>query len=340
MADRQKPDAGKSRDAEAGRFAAELPAYELSSYEPVEFEMPAIEIGDEQVEAQMRAAVDQMGANYVEADPRETRAKDTVRIDLEVTRDGETVKGISSKGRLLSLGEGFMPIDFDRALLGMRPGAEREFDFDAPDPSGPSDASEHSFHAKVKLQAIMEKKAPEFTDEWVREHLPPFRSAEEFRAQTRREMEEQAARSVEQEKNMRAVQALTERFDEKIEDRFYEATREEMRRGWEAQARRQGMDLEDFIGKQGMNEQQFSMMLMMQVRETLVQGYSLDAWARHYGIEPTDEDVAELANMMSQGHAEEFIEHVRAEDPELEGMKIAARRYAANKDLVARAKIR
>ena len=330
----------KKTGAKAGQAAMEVPVYELSSYEPVEFEMPALEIDDEQVEAQMRAAVDQMAANYVEAAPREAGAKDTVKIDLEVTRDGETVKGISSDGRLFTMGEGFMPIGFDRALLGMRPGEEREFDFDAPDLSDGADMAERSFHAKVKLVAIMEKEDPEFTDEWIREHLPLFKGVEEFRAQTRHQMEMQAAQGIEQEKNMRAVQALTERFDGKIEDRFYEATREEMRRGWEAQARQQGMDLEDFIGKQGMNEQQFSMMMMMQVRETLVQGFSLDAWARHYGIEPTDKDIEELANMMSQGHAKEFIEHARTEDPELQGLKIAARRYVANKVLVARAKIR
>ncbi len=334
MADKKKTGAGSVPGT------LELPVYELSSYEPVEFEMPTFEIDDEQVEAQMRAAADQMAVNYVEAAPREIQAKDTVKIDLDVTRDGETVKGISSEGRLFTMGEGFMPIGFDRALLGMCPGQEREFDFDAPDLTPGADGQERSFHAKVKLVAIMEKKDPEFTDEWVREHLPLFKNADEFRAQTRHQMEAQMAQNIEQEKNMRAVQALTERFDGRIEDRFYEATRDELRRGWEAQARQAGMDLEDFIGKQGMNEQQFSMMLMMQVRETLVQGYSLDAWARHYGIEPTDADVEELANMMSQGHAKEFLEHARAEDPELEGMRLAARRYVANKDLVARAKIR
>ena len=175
----------KKTGAKAGQAAMEVPVYELSSYEPVEFEMPALEIDDEQVEAQMRAAVDQMAANYVEAAPREAGAN-------------ETVKGISSDGRLFTMGEGFMPIGFDRALLGMRPGEEREFDFDAPDLSDGADMAERSFHAKVKLVAIMEKEDPEFTDEWIREHLPLFKGVEEFRAQTRHQMEMQAAQGIEQ----------------------------------------------------------------------------------------------------------------------------------------------
>ena len=364
----------KTAGAGGGQGAAKPPVFELSSYEPVEFEMPVFEIGDEQVEAQMRAIADEMGANYVELFECEAKPRDTVKVDLAVTRDGEPVKSLSADGRLFVMGEGFMPIEFDRALLGMRPGQECEFDFSASgsgagdagsfasDGAGlsasaavPADsasaqggaqggaqsaAQEPMLHAKVKLLAVMGKEDPVFTDEWVRGHLPPFEGVDDFRAQTRNQMEAQAARSVEQEKNMRAVQALTERFDGEIEDSFYEVTIGELRRGWETRARREGMDLEDLIGKEGMNEQQFSMMLAMQARETLVQSYSLDAWARHYGIEPDDADISELADLMAPGHAEELLEHAREDDPELEGMKIAARRYAANKDLTARAKIR
>ena len=332
--------AGAGKGGSAARAdAPQVPEYELSSYDPVAFEMPRYEVSDEQVEAQMRTYADKMALDYVEAAPRPVGPKDTVKIDLEVDKDGEPLKGICSEDRLYTMGEGFMPIGFDRGLLDMEPGQTREFDFDAPDLADDADMAERPFHAKVALKAVMDKEDPEFTDEWVKEHLPLYKSADDFREQMRLGIEAQGRQAVEQEKNARAVQALSERFDGSIDDYFYEVTREELVRGYEAQARQQGMDLEDFLGKQGIDQQQFSMMLMMQVRETLVQGYALDAWARHYGIEASDEDVQELANMMSQGHAQEFLEQVRQDDPELEGMRTAARRYAANKDLVAKAQI-
>ena len=331
--------AGRTGVAAGRTETPQVPEYELSSYEPVAFEMPRHEVSDEQVEAQMRAYVDQMALDYVEAEPRAVGPKDTVKIDLDVDKDGEPLRGMCSEDRLYTMGEGFMPIGFDRGLLDMEPGQTREFDFDAPDLEEGADMAERSFHAKVALKAVMAKEDPVFTDEWVKEHLPLYKSADDFRRQMRQGLEVQGRQAVEQEKNARAVQVLSERFDGKIDDYFYEVTREELLRGYEAQARQQGMDLEDFLGKQGMDQQQFSMMLMMQVRETLVQGYALDAWARHYGIEASDEDVQELANMMSQGHAQEFLEQVRRDDPELEGMRTAARRYAANKDLVAKAQI-
>ena len=94
--------------------------------------------------------------------------------------------------------------------------------------------------------------------------------------------------------------------------------------------------MQDYLGMQGLDEKQFNMMLMMEVRDTLVQGYCLDAWARHYHIEPTEKDINDLADMMSGGNAKEFLEEQKKQDPDLESMKIAAKRFAANKDLVKR----
>ncbi len=45
------------------------------------------------------------------------------------------------------------------------------------------------------------------------------------------------------------------------------------------------------------SEQQFGMMLMMQVHKILTQGFCLDAW-RHFKMVPTDADVLEVTSIM------------------------------------------
>ena len=73
----------------------------------------------------------------------------------------------------------------------------------------------------------------------------------------------------------------------------------------------------------------------------LVQGFVLDSWARHYGLEATEEDVLHVANLMSNNRGKLMLDNLReaGEDEQLKGLEMAARRYAANKDLLARAEV-
>ena len=319
--------------------APPLPEYELTSYEPVEFSMPPLEVSDEQVEQKMLKYAEQFGADYIPSNRKVVGPKEHVNIDVEVTKDGEVVKNITSEDRLYSLSEGLMPIDFDRNVLGMNVGDTREFDFKAPDLNDP-ELGECMFHAKVTLNKIMKKTIPQITDKWVERYMPMYESAEDFREKVRKGIADEADRMIEQEKNQRAAYELASRFEGKIDDYWYEATRADLRASYEQQAKAQGMDLEDFLGKQGMDENSFSMMLLFQTREMLTQGFALDAWARHYDIEITDDDITEFAQMMIPGgRSNEMLAHIQEDPEQLAAFRLAVRRYVANKDLTAKAKI-
>lgn len=316
-----------------------IPEYELESYEPVEFAMPPLGVTDEQVERKMAELAEKFGSEYVDTDRKVVGPKENIEIDIEIWRDGERVENLSNEASLYTVGEGLMPIDFDRNVLGMKVGETKEFQFKAPDFAS-EDASERLFDAKVKVRKVKKKVVPQITDRWVEKFMPLYKSAEDFRDNIRKQLEESAEAALEQEKNARAAHALAERFKGRIDDYFYEEARAGMMASYEQQAKAQGMDLEDFLGKQGIDQNQFSMMLMMQVRGMLTEGFSLDSWARHYGIEPTEEDTNELANIMSQGRAADFLKQLEsAPAPEKEAFEVAVKRYAANKDLVSKSKI-
>ena len=61
-------------------------------------------------------------------------------------------------------------------------------------------------------------------------------------------------------------------------------------------------------------EQQFGMILMMQTREMLVQGYALDALFRHEKMTLTDEDIALAVDI-----ADDAFGVVEKRHPELKG---------------------
>ena len=317
-----------------------MPEYELDSYDPVEFTMPHLGVSDEQIEAKMMEIADKYGAEYVPTERQVVGPKEDIEIDLEITKDGEVIENLTAQNRLYTVGEGLMPIDFDRNILGMKVGETKEFDFIAPDFDTLDKPEERPFHGTVTIKRIMKKVIPQITDEWVAKYMPMYKSAADFKKNVREGLQQGADQMVVQEKNARAAHALGERFHGAIDDFFYEEARASMMASYEQQAKSQGMDLEDFIGKQGMDQNQFSMMLMMQVRSMLVEGFSLDAWARHYNLEATEDDLKELAEMMApQGRSSELLARLEKDPAEREAFELAAKRYVANKDLTARAKI-
>jgi trigger factor len=65
------------------------------------------------------------------------------------------------------------------------------------------------------------------------------------------------------------------------------------------------MDIKQYLQQQGMDEQQFSMQLMMQVRESLRQGFALDALASHLKLTVSDEDYTDALARIAPNHVEE-----------------------------------
>ena len=72
-------------------------------------------------------------------------------------------------------------------------------------------------------------------------------------------------------------------------------TRENMRQ----QVSRSGMKWDEFVEKNG-GEQQVNMMLMVEMRQTLVLGFSLDAYYRHEKLSYTEEDLDESCFQINQ----------------------------------------
>lgn len=325
----------------ADRKLPPVPVYELDSYEPVEVIRPVYKVTDDMVEAKIKQIVEQAPKDYVETKRMVAGPKDVIKISIHVDKDGEAIEGLCNDEQLFTLGGGTMPIGFDRNVVGIKVDETRQFDFDGPDLDDPQ-AKECPYHAKVTLLAIMREVEPELTDEWVSKKILLCKTVEAFRDRTRKQLEKEAASMEEAELIERAANALTTRFHGRIDDAWYESTRDDMVRTYEEQAKQQGTTLDGMLKSQGMDKEQFNMMMMLQVREVLQQGFSLDAWARHYGLEATDDDVIHVADMMSNGRGKLMIDNLTeaGEEEQLKGLRMAALRYVANKDVLEKATVK
>ena len=273
------------------------PDYELKSYDPVEIKVPQFSVNEEAVEQQLKEMAERYTV-YVAADAKPVEKGDSCLISMKCLKDGEEVSGLTTDGRTYTAGQGYMPDGFDQEIIGMQPGETKSFTFEGPGLDEDFNEITEVIDCTVTVKEIQKPTVPEINDEWVSTNMPMYKSADELRADIRRNVERTAHEQYDAYKRQMAVSELARRFEGKIADEVYEAMRSNLMENMRMELQQSGQTWEDFVAQNG-GEQQFGMMLMLQTREMLVQGFALDAVFRHEKLSLTDEDIEAACRAMN-----------------------------------------
>ncbi|MCD8199826.1 MAG: hypothetical protein LUD25_02560 [Coriobacteriaceae bacterium] len=292
----------KSPFEQGSEFIFELnvvlkPECELTSYDPVTITVQPFTVDEEVVDEQIEQIAENY-ASYAAVDPHPIAKGDTCELEMECSEDGERVNSLCTKSRTYAVGKGHMPESFDAGILGAEPGDTRTFTFQAPGVDIAGNEIERDIDCTVTIHELQEKTVPTIDDAWVAQNMPYYCDYESLRKSLAEQAGAESKQEYESHKLSLAAKALATRFDGRIDDVIYE----EMRKGYikdlQQQLQAEGTDFKEFVQQQG-GEEQFGMMVMMQIREMLVQGYSLDAVYRHEGLEASDEDILEACYSMN-----------------------------------------
>jgi len=159
---------------EDGRHGYELecevvPEIELPSYKGVEVEVDPINITDEDVEKRL----DGLQHMHAEMISRESDAGaqkgDFVVIKYQGYMNGKPVKGIGTEYYPLELGSANLMPEFETALIGMKPGEEKEVEITFPDDYPDKDVASKAMQFQVHVKEIKEKRLPEINDEFAKD---------------------------------------------------------------------------------------------------------------------------------------------------------------------------
>ena len=326
------------------RFSAiyiKLPQMELSSYEPVQIEAPDVTVTDEMVDAQI-AGMLAASAEDVKTDAvREVVEGDTVDFALRISLNGHEVQQLCFDSYIYEVGSHRVPGSFDGNLVGMKPGEEKEFDFEGvTDFDSAGRPLTDMYHAGVRILSLTEKKTPELTDAWAAKAIPGCETVEKLRENIRNRMSYQLMSQNTHRLNYLAAAALAKRIEGNIPDAVYEAAHSEMRANMAAEAAKQGMTPDQFMEAQGVGSEQQAAFLMVQCRDSLVQRIALDAYARHFNLKVTEKD---LDDYFAFGNPKARAAEMRKRMEETGNMYIAyenALRLKANFHLVDNAQIK
>ncbi len=309
------------------------PEYELTSYEPVSITVPPVTVSPAEIDAQI-ALIQDSFARYVADEPHAVGEHDAFKLSMEATMAGEPLKALCTDERMYLMGEGFLPEEFESNVLGMNVGETRSFTFSLP---GAQPGKDAPVEGTVTIKEMLKKETQELTDEWVAANMPMYRSVEAMRQGIEANIMRERAAQLESMKLQAAATELSKRFQGRIADEVYEAVRGQLVSELRANLGQQGIPFEQFVQSQG-GEQQFGMMLMLQTRQMVVQGYSLDALFRHEKMELTDEDVMAACRSMNAQNPE-MVKQMAEQSGSMFALREVAERMKANKWLLDHAEV-
>ncbi len=281
------------------------PSYELTSYEPLTVKMPKYEVTSAMLSDRLSELMDRY-ATYELAGGDTVDIGDCAYTEIETTRSGEILKGLTGPNHLIHLQYGLMPDGFIDGIAGMKVGETKEFDFDAPRDDAETIEDTEVYHTKITVKDKRRRVVPALTDAFVKKNFSQkAKTADEFEqvitAEIQGELDKQSGAS----RDLAVDDALAKRLEGKIPDLYYEHSQSDLMGSLQYQLQRQQMTFEQYLAQQGMEENQFNMLLMMQAMGVLRQGFALDALYRHLNEPITDEDIEFALSQLAPGHEEE-----------------------------------
>jgi trigger factor len=267
------------------------PLFDLSSYEPVQIELPSEDPTPEEIDQQ----VDIMLGYYIDFEDvtdRPVAENDYLTLEMEAARDGERIEGLSGDAVPYQLNSGGMPASFDKQLLGMAIDETREFDFSLM-PEGAEPADDDKFmHAVVTVKGIKAGIKPELTDAWVKEKME-FDGVDEFKNRIADSIRARRQSELTALKERLVSEELASRLQGEPPSVLIAQTEQSVYRDFFTSLQRSGQTLDSFLANANTTPEAFREDIRKQAVEITAQALALDALARHLAFEITDDEVRE-----------------------------------------------
>lgn len=282
--DGEYKDIDLAKDHEDYTYSVEFtlrPAAPLSSYDPVEIEMPPAEVTEAEIDAQVEM-LRGYHATFEDVEDRAVEESDFVTCAVKNVKNAEALEGDS---RMIVVGSGNLPEAIDEGIKGMKIGETKEISW-TPEVEGAEEAA-----VEVTVNGIKARKLPELTDEFVKTSFG-FDDIAAMRDAVKIEIEQDKNAQLPQLKENRCVAKLAERLQLDEMDKDYEqSVFAELGQNFLSSLSARGLSLDAWLQANHLSSEQFIADLHHQADDVARESLALDALARELKIEVTDEDV-------------------------------------------------
>ena len=264
------------------------PRVSVPGYQGLQATIPSPAVADEEIDRQ----IDRLRNSFAELNTvqRPARDGDHLSIDINGTRHGEPIEGLSATDFLYELGSGSVIPELDQQLQGANAGDILKFN--APVPGQDEDAT-----FQILVKEVKEKILPEVTDEWASE-ASEFETVDELKADLRERIGQ--VKRVQAQLALRdaVVSSLVDLVDEEIPEALIGPELERRIHDLGHRLEHQGADLAQYLEATGRSQEE----LLADLREAAMQAVRADlalrAVAELEDLDVTDDEVdAEIANL-------------------------------------------
>lgn len=228
---------------------AVYPEITLGQYKGIEAPKAECAVTDEELSQELER-IQKRNSRIVTQD-RPAKDSDSTLIDFEGFMDGVPFEGGKGEGHELVLGSGQFVPGFEEQLIGMSAGEEKDIDITFPQEYHPELAGKAVvFH--VKLHEVREIQLPELDDEFAKD-VSEFDTFVEYKENVRSEMLASKEKAADEDFRNKLVAKAIENMSVELPDAMVEEQIDSMVREYAHNLSRQGYELDDYLGRMGVD---------------------------------------------------------------------------------------
>lgn len=313
-------------------FEAEVtlkPEVKLGKYKGVKVEKIDTTVTAEDVQAELDKVKEQ-NARLVTADDKAVEDGDQTIIDFEGFVDGVAFEGGKGEDYPLTIGSHSFIDTFEEQLIGKKVGEEVEVNVTFPEQYQAEELAGKPAMFKVTIKEIKVKEYPELDDDFAQD-VSEFDTLDEYKADIKKNLEEQKAADAEKEKESMVIEAIVKDSEMDIPEKMIEAQAQQMVEEFAQNIAMQGISFEQYMQFTGATVEQLMEQVKPQAQARVESSLVLEAIVKAENIEASDEEFdKEIADMAEryQMEAEKVNELLSDKDKENLKADICARKAA------------
>ncbi|MDO5550498.1 MAG: trigger factor [Lachnospiraceae bacterium] len=305
----------------------------LGEYKGLEIAEVDTTVTDEQVENQISYVLDS-NPEEVEVTDRAAEEGDVVNIDYVGMKDGEAFAGGTAEGYDLELGSGTFIDGFEDGLIGANVGDELSLNLTFPENYSSTELAGQDVVFDVTVNAIKEKKDAVLDDAFVQRISQTSKTVEEYRAEIRTMLEENARESAEYQKQSDVMDQVIAASSFEGLDAQVDAELEQQLAQMQLALDQSSMSLSDYASMFGMDEDGFKDYMRLDIENSIKISLVTKEIAAQENLEVDDDARMDVAAIYGLDSPDELVQTYGQE-----ALDEAARNIMVMNFLVENAKI-
>ncbi|HZJ57111.1 MAG TPA: trigger factor [Clostridia bacterium] len=303
-------------------FTAEVavkPEVVLGQYKGIEINKVEYNVTDQDIDDQLERSREQ-NARWITVEDRSVEEGDRITLDYKGYVDGEAFEGGTAENQTLEIGSGQFIPGFEEQLVGMDAGSEGEVKVTFPEEYHSEDLKGKDAIFEVKVHEIKEKELPELDDEFIKD-ISEFDTVEEYRADLKERMDEDAARRGKSEMENLLLRKIVENMEADVPEVMIEREIDTSIREMDTRMRYQGMDLNSYLGMIGSSMDNFRSDMSDEANHRVRLQLALEQINKEEAIEATDEDVEKEYNTIAEEYKLDLDEVKKRYEGQEDGLR-------------------